>query len=301
MIDIARILTNAGIAVAHPPHKNVREGWIGADCPKCSPNQRKFRLGFELDSNRAHCWVCGSFYAPAMLATLLRITIQEAHGLLGKSYSAKRSEAYQRAGALKIPDGVGDLWPAHQNYLRDERRLDPDEIQRVWGVRATGPGGRLPWRLWIPVHDKLGRIVSWTTRSIGKENKIRYLAAGDKEEEVHHKHLLYGAEHARHTIVVVEGPIDAWTIGQGCVATLGVGYTPQQKYLMSQYPIRYVCFDSEDDAQRRAYELCCDLCAMPGVTQNLVLESGKDANSADPAEVQALRELAFPERHRLVA
>jgi len=81
--------------------------------------------------------------------------------------------------------------------------------------------------------------------------------------------------------VICEGPVDAWALGPGGVATCGVGYTAAQRAAASRYPVRVACFDSEPDAQQRAEVLCAELSVMPGQTMLWRLESGKDAATAD--------------------
>lgn len=293
MNSIEDILAKARIRYQHAPHNRVRTGWIGVDCPKCSPNSNKFRLGFELSTGRAHCWVCGGQYGPNMLAMLLNVSKREAHELLGRP-DKYRQETERPTGVLKIPDGVGPLQPGHRAYLQS-RRLDPDQVAGIWGVRGIGIALRLQHRLWIPIHDLASRVVSWTTRATHPDAEPRYWAATTDEEEIPHKSLLYGGHLARHAICVVEGSVDCWTMGPGTVGTLGVGFTKLQKCLMARYPIRYILFDAEDDAQQRARELCRELSVMPGHTENILLETGKDPNSADPAEVDTLRRDLFPE------
>lgn len=293
MNSIIDILSKAGIPYKTAPHKNIRRNWVGVDCPKCSPGHDKYRLGFELTSARAHCWICGNFYAPEILSILLRIPQRDVYDLLGKIPKYKPTET-THTGTLKIPSGVGPLLPCHRAYL-ESRGLRPDDVARIWGIGGIGMAVRLPWRLYIPVHDRYGQVVSWTTRATGTDPITRYYSATEEEEAIPHKTLLYGAHLARHSIVILEGPIDAWTIGPGAVATLGVGYTAIQKSLMGSFPVRIVCFDAEEDAQRRARVLCDELSLLPGTTENICLESGKDANSADPAEIRELREKYFPE------
>lgn len=296
MTSIVDILSRHGIAYKLPPHRNVRRGWVGIDCPKCSPHHGKFRLGFEIGSLRAHCWVCGSFYTPDILALLLRKSKDEIHELIGDLPRSKHSEYFEAVptGIYKPPSNVGAFEFAHEHYLRS-RGFVPEEVAREWGVGGIGIASRLQWRLFIPIFDRFGRKVSWTTRSLAKDATVRYWSASPEEESVPHKSLLYGAHKARHTVVVLEGPVDVWTIGPGAVATLGVGFSTEQKSLIGQYPRRVVCFDAEPDAQRRAGELCEDLCLLPGVTENVVLESGKDPNSCDKSEIQELRQRYFPE------
>jgi hypothetical protein len=296
MNSIADILANAGIPFKLAPHRNVRRGWLGTDCPRCSPYSNKFKLGFELSTGRAHCWTCGGMYGPEVLAQILHQPQKEVYQLLGElpKYRSKQEDV-KHHGTLKIPPGVGELLPAHRVYLERERKLDPDVVSRTWNLKGIGIGGRLQWRIFIPIHDEYGVIVSWTTRSVGKNNPLRYCSATEEEEAYPHKSLLYGAHLARHTIIILEGPVDVWTIGPGAVATLGVGYSAKQKQLMMQYPVRIVCFDAEDDAQDRAEQLCKELSTFPGKTENLLLETGKDPNAADREEIQELRLRYFPE------
>lgn len=299
MSDIYSILKNSGVPFRLPPHQRIRRGWIGVDCPKCSPGHGKFRLGFEEATGRAHCWVCGSFYAPEILSLLLRISVRDARDLLGLKHQVRtrKNDDEKVPGKLVRPAGIEENFSmAHADYL-ESRGLCSRSVCDLWGIRSIGPrGGFLKWRLYIPIFDRFGREVSWTTRSINPENtEMRYYSANEDQEEVSHKTVLYGAHLARHTIAIFEGSVDCWTVGPGSVATLGVGFTSHQKTLMGQFPNRIVCFDSEDDAQRRADALCQELSLLPGNTESVRLETGKDPNSADPAEVLEFRKKYFPE------
>jgi hypothetical protein len=189
-------------------------------------------------------------------------------------------------GKLVIPKGVGPMLPAHRNYLKG-RGLDPDAVARLWGVQGIGMAPRLAWRLWIPIH-RHGKTVSWTTRAL-YDSKLRYLNAKPDEEALPAKSLLYGADLARHAVAVQEGPLDAWAVGPGAVATLGVGHTKEQVLEMAKFPVRVIVFDAEPEAQRRARRLAADLSCFPGVTHNVTWESGKDASRCDPAEVAEFR------------
>lgn len=294
MNSIADILSNHGVAYVTAPHQRVRRGWVGVDCPQCSPGHGKYRLGFQLTTGRAHCWVCGGLYAPKMLAMLLRVSIPEAKALLG-DFSRHAPDEDKAPGILREPPGVGELLPVHRWYL-EGRGFNPDELARVWGIKGIGPrGGQLKGRVYIPIFARDGRQVSWTTRAVSAEAKARYYSANSEEEAVPHKSILYGANLARHTIVIVEGPIDAWAIGPGAVATLGVGFTAAQAALMADYPVRVVCFDAEDDAQERSAALCEQLCLLPGKTVSITLETGKDPAECDPSEIADIRHKYFPE------
>lgn len=269
-------------------HVSKKEGWIGLICPYCGIGSNRFHLGINTQTSACSCWRCGKLDAVKALSLICRISQSEALSLLGNKTTV-RVDRQEHFGHLQIPKGVTDLQPPHRRYL-EGRGFDPDEIARLWEVQAIGLAANLKWRLFIPIHDKSGRIVSWTTRSIGSVDS-RYLFAKPEQEEIPAKTLLYGMHLARHSVIVVEGPIDAWAIGPGAVATMGIAYTPEQARLIAQYPVRAICFDSEGNALRAAEKMCRELSVMPGQTELIELESGKDAADCDDEEIEELKKM----------
>ena len=266
-------------------HEHVRHGWIGLDCPWCSKGSNYFRLGYNLAGGFCSCWVCGYKSAPEVLAELLGIPFPQARTLLD-GLETEKGKYVRPAGKLAIPPGVGPLLRIHRDYLKN-RGFDPDEIAQLWGVQGIGLASWLAWRLFVPIHLN-GQVVSWTTRSVMDCNERRYINARLTEEDVSPKVMLYGQDHARHAVIVCEGCTDAWKIGLGAVATMGVGFTVAQVEAMSKYPLRVICFDSEPAAQRRAYSLVQQLSCFTGETVQVTLDS-KDAGSASEKELKQLR------------
>lgn len=290
MSDLKQILNQFNVPYkTFGDHHHTTRGWISMDCVYCSPNSHKYRLGIEITTGRTNCWSCGIKNGAETLSILCNISKSEAIDIWKRTLRLQTKDIPYR-GRLKMLAGIEDLMPQHRAYLKNRRGLDPDEISKLWGVKCTGITVRLPWSLFIPIHDEKGQIVSWTTRSIGLTNTRRYITARKEEEAISLKSVLYGSHLARSTIVIVEGPIDAWTIGPGAVATCGVGFNQVQRSLMSQYSYRAVCFDSDYDAQKRAERLCKQLSASVGVTENIVLESGSDPSDADSNEILEIRE-----------
>ncbi len=216
-------------------------------------------------------------------------TFAHVKALLGGLAPPERPDERPR-GHLQLPPDVGPLGAAHRKYLR-KRRFDPDELERLWGIRGIGDlGGALAWRIFIPVRDPLGRTVSWSTRAIGAVGDgMRYRGAKAEQSEVPRGEILYGAEHARHAVIVTEGPTKCWRGGVGFVATAGVGFSPAQVSLISQYPVRAVLFDGEREAQRRARQLAEMLAPFPGETY-VVQPSVEDLDDAPDEEIRELRE-----------
>jgi DNA primase len=188
---------------------------------------------------------------------------------------------------LELPKNLGKLLKCHNEFLW-ERGFIPQELSKLWGIKGIGMDAELEWRVFIPyVLD--GETVSWSTRTVGNEVP-KYKAAREDQEVCSSKDLLYGEDFCKHRVMVVEGPTDVWAIGPGAVAVSGVAYSIAQVLRISQFPVRYICFDNEPSAQRKAKQLCQELSVFEGVTQNVEINA-KDPGSAKKSELKQLRKL----------
>lgn len=266
-------------------HHHVTSNFIGIDCPFCSPNSGKFLLGIGIQGLGCNCWRCGK--------KGLWETLHEATGLPYSTIKEKLSGVERSwrknlpvaKGKLVLPKGVGELLPAHKHYLK-KRGFDCDELVKLWGLGGIGLSVRLPWRIFIPI-TLGGKVVSWTTRTIGKGG-LRYISAKPSEEVYRHRTLLFGEDFAMHSVVVVEGCFDVFRIGPGCVATFGTSYTKAQVGRIARFPKRVICFDRERKAQIQAKKLAKELSCFEGSTYVVLLEC-KDPGEMDPQQVQDLR------------
>ena len=264
----------------HGDHHHVGRNWVGVDCPYCSPNSGHFRMGWSNTKKYLNCWSCGPCRTGETLALLLNISPDRAYKL-AKELKVRddlnpRTRSLDIRGELKIPAGVGQLTPYHKRYLM-KRGFAWRNLVKMWEIEAIGMAPRLSWRIYIPIHDEKGEVVSWTTRAISDRQAPRYLTAKANQEKVNHKHLLYGEWKVKgHAVIVTEGPTDVWAIGPGAVATTGLSYGPHQVWRIAQYPVRVICFDSEPAAQAKADKLCEQLAPFEGETYRVRLESGKD-------------------------
>ncbi len=284
MPTVTDILLDAGIPHAGAEHHHGRPGWVQVDCPWCR-STGKYLLGISLTTGAAACWTCGRKNTAAVLAMLTGQTPRAMRDRLDRVVLAPAP--VRKTGRLALPAGVCDMQSGHRHYLTG-RGFDPDHVARVWGVRGIGQAAALRWRIYIPIYHH-GVVVSWTTRAIKKSEHQRYISAPAASEAVNHKDILYGADYARHAVIIHEGPVDVWATGPGAVATFGTAYTESQLSAMSKYPVRVVCYDNEPAAQRRARDLANVLSPYPGTTHNVVLESAKDAGAAHPDELKELR------------
>jgi hypothetical protein len=287
-MDFRLILDELKIAYAPDAHRHSRAGWIQIDCPFCgNPGESKYHMGYNIANVYMNCWSCGPKRIGDTLNQASGVPMNRVLALLKGITKGKTAEKVAHAGKLKEPKGIMELQKAvpHQRYL-DGRGFDPEEICYKWKVAAIGMHAQLKWRLYIPILLK-GQVVSWTTRSINDKG-LRYISASEEEEAVPHKTLLYGEDYCRQAIVVCEGPTDVWRIGPGAVATMGTSVTSDQLARISRYPVRAICFDNANAAQRRANELATTLCGLPGETYNIEI-AADDPGSMTPEEVVDLR------------
>lgn len=279
-----------GIEYRSGGHEHCRDGWVQIDCPACSPNWQHFRLGYNIRGGYMNCWGCGPKRTSNVLSEITGLHWKELKPYL-EALSRNFSPIDVKVrGKLVLPTGT--FIPLlkskpHRAYL-EERGFDPREIERLWGVQALRWDSNHPWRLFLPIQFR-GETVSWTTRALTQNHTARYISASLEEEKIHHKDLLYGEDYLRNTIIVCEGPTDVWRIGPGAVCTFGTGFKTSQIARISRYPVRVVCFDSDDSGLRQAQKLGEALRETAGETVIVKLKA-KDPGSATKKEIRELRE-----------
>lgn len=261
-------------------HHHARPDWLQLKhCPSCGSDN--YHLGFNLAGRYFVCWKCGGLRTRYVLESLGAGRKEIGEFFAGLELPERTTRP---AGKLQEPAHRGPLLAAHRRYLL-ERKFDPEELVRIWELEGIGIAAELSWRIYIPITEG-GRRVSWTTRTIGRKG-LRYVSAEHAQESVPHKQCLYGADLARHSAVIVEGPSDVWRIGPGAVALLGTAYTPAQVKKLSRFAYRFVLFDNEPAAQMKARELAEQLSCFPGETA--VLEC--DADDPGSMKAKAVRQL----------
>lgn len=271
-------------------HKNVRSGWAGLDCVLCGSTE--CHLGMNLTTGSLCCWHCGWIkHSFKVLAELAHVQPR----VVGDLFTQFRHHQEHNAAPydssvrrkLTMPGGILDQpTSSHTKYLKSRGLSRKDAV--LWGLQYTGPTGEHKWRIVIPIYYR-GEIVSWTTRSIAKEPKRRYLAAKSDQEKMDPRRIVFGIDFVRSACIVTEGPFDAMRIGVGACSTFGIGWTNPQLALIAQVPVRAIVYDSEERAQKKAEELCRALEPMAGETHLVKLDTGKDPGSCSSEEIKELR------------
>lgn len=285
-MNLLDYLSDKGIAVmTTKADRHYRPGWFQMHCPFCGDGTSKWHLGFNLARKYFSCWACGPKSTWRVLAEILPHenirTIFEEFELNRPSFALEEA---QRRGTLRLPGRVRELSKCHIRYLR-ERGFDAAELAEIWGLKGIEIASRLSYRVFIPILDHRGRMVSWTTRST-IDDRSPYIAAKPEEEAVDHKTLLYGEHYCTNTVIVCEGPADVWAIGPGAVCTFGKSLKQAQVNRIARYSSRVFVFD--DDALDVMVELARELSLYPGKTYTVEL-AAHDPGSATRREIRKLR------------
>jgi hypothetical protein len=248
-------------------HKNVRDGWVGTDCPFCG-STGKYHFGYCMDENYFSCWQCGGHGPTQSVARLLGVSTNAAVEIM-EQYNWRdktKTSARVKVGTNKFgyPKGDIGLGRPHKAYLK-ERKFNWEYLQSVWGVTGTGPVAKLDDlnyanRILAPIFWD-GRIVSFQTRDITGRHSAKYMACPPEREVISHKHVLYGRQgNWEERGICVEGIFDAWRMGTKAFATFGVKFTRHQIRAMAKHFKEIaILYDPEEQAQEQARKLVQEL------------------------------------------
>lgn len=273
--------------------KNVSHGWLGIRCIYCSDHHN--HLGINLIHWNFTCWLCKQRGDVLQLIQDIeginfhaaRERIEEFQELY--PYEITEQEHLEDVGQDILPEGCSEeLTPGQKTYLRG-RRFAPRTLVKTWGVLSGPMMGRWRYRIIIPIEVK-GRALSFIGLDHTGDRDVKYLAASTSESILPTKALLYGADHVHRSVVVVEGVTDAWRIGPGAVATLGMGVTPKQvdSLLKLDADHYHIMFDGESLAIANAHKLGRELRMAGKDVEVIELDDGDPGDLPDD-EAEAIR------------
>ncbi len=162
------------------------------------------------------------------------------------------------------------------------RGFDPKYLIKKYGIVGTGPGES--WnnisyelRIIIPIFFG-GRIVSFQGRDITNQQKERYKACPVEKSVINCKQILYNLDNAKGKwVVVVEGILDVWRMGDGFVASFGTTMTSSQINLLNRrFDKITFLFDSELEAQKKAGLYCAQLSSLGKNVELVQLKKVRD-------------------------
>jgi hypothetical protein len=243
-------------------------GWAHIQCPMCrsavtgsQPNKKY--MAYNQEKGYFTCWRCGGHDPENVVMALEGCQYHEAcsrvldyqAGYESRSmpWPVKQERLHPTPTHLEWPACTVAMMAWHKEYLAS-RGYDPEYLECKYRLLGTLDCGPYANRVLAPIFHE-GHPVSYQGRDITGQSDMKYKTCRKADEVVHHKHILYNLDNRRpHVLIVVEGIMDVWRLGDGAAATFGTKVTPEQVGLIASLrPSRlFTIFDVESDAQRRA-------------------------------------------------
>lgn len=293
MKDIQQLLINNKIEIK-TRGSQISRGWIGVCCPYCGDDN--FHLGYNKELNVFSCWRCGTKPLIKTLKLLTGLSKNELEQELKLVYNIEQEEKKNivKNSECFLPKSSQLLQAEHKEYLC-KRGFNPNELEKIWGLRGVGDDGT-KWanRIIIPIYFS-GRLVSFTSRDITDKNKIKALTCPQDKEVIHCKNIVHGFDLVQgNSVIVTEGPFDAMKFGPGAVSTLGIKFTEHQVSLLGAFRNIFIVFDSiindngfekEKIAQEQAQKLADSL----AITSNVWVIDEFESDPSDMTNNQIKR------------
>jgi len=289
--DVIAYLEDKGIEIVYSG-KNVSSsgGWIGIQCPFCGDNSS--HGGINLISKAYSCFRCGGGTEKRSVLDLIQMLES-----CSKSKAWEITRKYQnldsfheekeiiRASKIEMPSGVSKEFPdVHIEYLK-KRGFDPKQVIDKYDLYAGKYTGFFKHRIVIPVYLN-DQMVTLVGRDISGLADEPYKAWPSEQSKLSTKETLYNIDSIRKNVIIVEGILDVWRIGDGAVATFGTKFTPKQLMLLKGIEKAFVMYDAE--AQKEAHKLAASLYGLVGCIEIMELSHG-DPCDLTQYEVEELR------------
>jgi len=238
--DIFSYLSDKGIQY-WVTGKNVSPGWIGLSCVFCPDPSN--HLGINLKTKGFSCLRChekGS--AIDLIMAIEDCELKEAFTIArdyrenGFSDPEDLNPPVAQSHAVLSDSKTGSILPStitktfaspHRRYLTS-RGFDPDYLIKKYRLHSCHTVGIYRFRIIIPFLLR-GRIVSFTARDITGHAEPKYRHLPNDRSIVSRRNTFYNIDNVRgNTVIIVEGPVDAWRIGDGAIAAMGTEITDGQ-------------------------------------------------------------------------
>ena len=272
--------------------KNIGQGSIGMECPFCQDSSS--HLGIHLEKKVFNCWVCGEHGSILKLIRQInQCSYYETYRII-ESYQENYQDFQKKEEKIVeiiteeniLPKECSNDFPqSYKTYLAS-RRFNPDYVIKKYSLKACPHWGDWKFRIIAPVFLNQ-KIVSFigidTTRQLTK----KYKNCPNEKSILPIKQCLYNIDSVKENCVLVEGVLDVWRIGDGCVASLGTEITKEQISLLMTKEVKkfYVLFDS--DATKKAIKVA-NLVGSIIPTEILELKEGDPAD-LDNDQVKEIR------------
>lgn len=284
LFDIKGYLDDRGINYT-AQGKNVSRDFIGTACPFCGDKSN--HLGINLSTKKMTCWRCGSHHISEYIREIEECSWNRLSKIVNQFQeqeyrSKKRPDSKYENESVKLPVGCSSkLSQSHIAYL-EKRRFDPKKSIEKYSLMACNNVGKFKFRIIIPIFQN-NRMVSYVGRDITEQAKLKYLNSTEEDSIIPVKSSLYAVNPIRDTAVIVEGIFDAWRIGKGAIATLGIQFSKEQVLQFKELGLKrvFIMYDGEPEAIKQAHKLAYALGAIVPDIQILELDEGDPDSLSD--------------------
>jgi DNA primase len=278
--------------------RNITTGWIGLNCPFCGDRSTHFGIS---NVGTFNCWVCGE--TGTIIKYIAEIekcrystaeSIFERYKTDEKQFLAQSEPVY----TCEWPKGIQEKWPqVNLDYLL-MRGFKPEEVIEKYHLRPTHIGGDYPYSIIAPVfinNEMVNYVVIDVHRGkYGRRSK--YENCQNAKAVVPIKSCLYNIDLVNTpNMVIVEGIIDAWKVGDGAVATFGTAFTEVQLlHILKRKPKKiFIIYDAEPQALSSAREMACDLASICKKVEIIRLRNGTDPGDFSRDDTEQIRSLLY--------
>ena len=243
---------------------NVSENFLGINCPYC--NDPSEHLGISKTTGIFSCWRCntrGNLYT--LFVTLVNISKEEYEATVEKGISFAKSPLEQIQEMI-APEQTKEEILTHSTialpecsypitkdmeirlltkYLkRRQISLDTCIKHRCFICKA----GKYMHRLIIPIfYNKI--IVSYQGADLTGRADVKYRTAPGNVNN-----YIYNYDNIKDTMVITEGILDAWRVGNLGTASFGTSISKNQRTLIIEKKLKNLIFAWDNDAYWKARE-----------------------------------------------
>ena len=273
-----------------------RNGWLRVPiCPYC---HREQKMGINLNTYRTNCFRCGEHPSPAQMVMDIEgldtyselITFLRNGDFTELTFTEEKVElseakpVYLPEGFKLITQGTSTLANSFRKYVI-KRGFNPNELARH-GVGYCTKGEYFGYLI-IPFYTE-GSLRYWNARLVIGSGP-RYNNPPKDITGLGKEFLIYNSDALGlyNQVFICEGAINALTMGENAIATMGKSISRYQiNELIKAQAKRYIIL-LDPDAKDKAIDLALKLVNFKSV-KVVYLPEGKDCNDIQRKEVMKL-------------
>ncbi len=239
--------------------KNTSPNWVEIKCVFPACNDPSTHLGINLTSGIYNCWACGSKgHIEKIIKEIDGCSANDAYKIANDLLlnSQKRIEIISQVDLVELPKEATKEFPKlHLDYLK-KRRYNPNYVIKKYNLYACHQVGEFSYRIIIPIYMN-NKLISFVAKDVTDKQKVPYKNLLEEKSIFSVKESLYEIDAIKNKVVIVEGPLDQWRIGNGSVCTFGTQFTHSQIHILAEKRLEEVIilYDFEDKAIKQAKKL----------------------------------------------